>query len=38
MRNWPYAYALGQGVDSVIAGKFDVSPLPAGASGAGLLP
>lgn len=35
MRNWPYAYALGQSKDSVIAGKFDVSPLPAGASGAG---
>ena len=29
-RNWPYAYALGQGEDSDIAGLFDVSPLPAG--------
>jgi trehalose/maltose transport system substrate-binding protein len=30
MRNWPYAYALGQGEDSAVAGKFDVAPLPAG--------
>jgi trehalose/maltose transport system substrate-binding protein len=30
MRNWPYAYALGEGADSAIAGKFDVAPLPAG--------
>ncbi|MET3924375.1 ABC transporter substrate-binding protein [Devosia sp. 2618] len=30
MRNWPYAYALGNGADSPIAGKFDVAPLPAG--------
>jgi len=30
MRNWPYAYSLGQGPDSDIAGLFDVSPLPAG--------
>ncbi|NMB12899.1 MAG: ABC transporter substrate-binding protein [Firmicutes bacterium] len=35
MRNWPYCYSLGNGPDSAIAGKFDVSPLPAGASGAG---
>jgi trehalose/maltose transport system substrate-binding protein len=35
MRNWPYAYSLGQADDSAIAGLFDVSPLPAGASGAG---
>jgi trehalose/maltose transport system substrate-binding protein len=28
MRNWPYAYALGNAEDSVIAGNFDVSPLP----------
>lgn len=35
MRNWPYAYSLGNGSDSVIAGKFAVSPLPAGASGSG---
>jgi trehalose/maltose transport system substrate-binding protein len=30
MRNWPYAYALGEGADSAVAGKFDVAPLPAG--------
>lgn len=30
MRNWPYAYSLGNADDSVIAGKFDVSPLPKG--------
>jgi trehalose/maltose transport system substrate-binding protein len=35
MRNWPYAYSLGNADDSPIAGLFDVSPLPAGASGAG---
>jgi trehalose/maltose transport system substrate-binding protein len=35
MRNWPYAYSLGQADDSAIAGLFDVSPLPAGASGSG---
>lgn len=35
MRNWPYAYSLGNAADSVIAGLFDVSPLPAGASGSG---
>ena len=29
-RNWPYAWSLGQGPDSDIAGLFDVSPLPAG--------
>ena len=33
MRNWPYAYALGNGEDSVIRGKFDVAPLPAGDGG-----
>ncbi len=33
MRNWPYAYSLGNAADSVIAGKFDVSPLPAGPGG-----
>lgn len=33
MRNWPYAYSLGNADDSVIQGLFDVSPLPAGASG-----
>lgn len=33
MRNWPYAYSLGQADDSSIAGIFDVSPLPAGEGG-----
>nr|WP_152045794.1 ABC transporter substrate-binding protein [Aureimonas psammosilenae] len=33
MRNWPYAYALGNGGDSAIKGKFDVAPLPAGEGG-----
>ncbi len=35
MRNWPYAYALGQADDSPISGLFDVAPLPAGDSGHG---
>lgn len=35
MRNWPYAYALGQAEGSVIKGKIAVSALPAGASGHG---
>ncbi len=35
MRNWPYAYRLGNADDSAIKGKFDVSPLPAGRSGHG---
>lgn len=30
MRNWPYAYSLGNGEDSAIKGKFDVTTLPAG--------
>jgi|HigsolmetaAR202D_1030399.scaffolds.fasta_scaffold00079_4 ABC-type sugar transport system, periplasmic component len=30
MRNWPYAYALGNAADSVIKDKFDVMPLPKG--------
>lgn len=33
MRNWPYAFSLGNAEDSVIAGLFDVSPLPAGEGG-----
>ncbi|UQA56162.1 ABC transporter substrate-binding protein [Polyangium aurulentum] len=28
MRNWPYAYALGNDEKSAIKGKFDVAPLP----------
>jgi trehalose/maltose transport system substrate-binding protein len=28
MRNWPYAYNLGQAADSVIKDKFGVGPLP----------
>jgi len=31
MRNWPYAYSLGNAEDSVIAGLFEAAPLPAGA-------
>src|SRR5690554_3010597 len=34
MRNWPYAYSLGNAESSAIAGSFDVSPLPAGDGGA----
>jgi trehalose/maltose transport system substrate-binding protein len=30
MRNWPYAYALSNGADSAVAGKFDVTTLPMG--------
>jgi trehalose/maltose transport system substrate-binding protein len=30
MRNWPYAFALGQNADSKIKDKFDVVPLPKG--------
>ena len=29
MRNWPYAYALGEAKGSKTAGKFDVAPFPA---------
>lgn len=31
MRNWPYAYALGNSADSPIRAKFDVTVLPRGA-------
>lgn len=30
MRNWPYAYGLGNGADSKVKDKFDVVPLPVG--------
>ncbi|MBP2233967.1 trehalose/maltose transport system substrate-binding protein [Sinorhizobium kostiense] len=33
MRNWPYAYALGNGDDSAVKGKFEVMPLPAANDG-----
>lgn len=33
MRNWPYAYTLGNANDSPIKGKFDITTLPAGPSG-----
>ena len=33
MRNWPYAYALGNGDDSPIKGKFAVSALPSRGDG-----
>ena len=33
MRNWPYAYTLGNAADSAIKGKFDITTLPAGPSG-----
>ncbi len=33
MRNWPYAYALGNGPDSAIKGKFDVTTLPSSKEG-----
>jgi trehalose/maltose transport system substrate-binding protein len=33
MRNWPYAYTLGNDPKSVIAGKFDVTVLPKGGDG-----
>ena len=33
MRNWPYAYGLGNGDDSAVKGKFDVTTLPVAAEG-----
>jgi trehalose/maltose transport system substrate-binding protein len=33
MRNWPYVYALASQEGKATAGKFDVSPLPAGENG-----
>ncbi|WP_412550109.1 ABC transporter substrate-binding protein [Sinorhizobium meliloti] len=33
MRNWPYAYALGNGDDSAVKDKFEVAPLPAATDG-----
>ena len=33
MRNWPYAYGLGNGDDSAVKGLFDVATLPVGAEG-----
>jgi trehalose/maltose transport system substrate-binding protein len=30
MRNWPYAYTLGNGDESQVKGLFDVAPLPTG--------
>ncbi len=35
MRNWPYAFSLGNKDDSAVKGKFDVVPLPAGGEGGG---
>ncbi|WP_155297847.1 ABC transporter substrate-binding protein [Deinococcus kurensis] len=32
MRNWPYAWALGQNDDSKVKGKIGVAPLPSGGS------
>jgi len=34
MRNWPYAYSLGNASGSNVAGKFDIHALPYGGSGA----
>jgi trehalose/maltose transport system substrate-binding protein len=33
MRNWPYAYSLGNGADSAVKGKFEVTTLPVAAVG-----
>jgi len=33
MRNWPYAYSLGNAAGSKVAGKFDITSMPYGGSG-----
>ena len=33
MRNWPYAYSLGNASGSKVAGKFDITSMPYGGSG-----
>lgn len=33
MRNWPYAYSLGNASGSKVAGKFDITSIPHGGSG-----
>jgi multiple sugar transport system substrate-binding protein len=33
MRNWPYAYSLGNASGSKVAGKFDITSIPYGGSG-----
>ena len=38
MRNWPYAYSLGNGDDSAVKGKFDVTTLPEGPATAAARP
>ena len=35
MRNWPYAFALGNSADSKVKDLFDVVPLPSGGEGGG---
>lgn len=35
MRNWPYAYSLGQQEGSAVRGKIGIAPLPVGAGGFG---
>jgi trehalose/maltose transport system substrate-binding protein len=35
MRNWPYAYSLGNAEDSAVAGLFDATVLPSGEAGHG---
>ena len=38
MRNWPYAYSLGNADDSAIKGNFDVCPLPGKTEGQSAAP